>query len=340
MPPFVSICIPSYNRPAELLMLLQSINKECKNDLEIVISEDKSPKRLQIVDTVESFKRDSPFKINLYLNENNIGYDANIRQLVDIANGEFIIFMGDDDKFDTENLPRFIQFLKEHKELGYVLKTHTFIHKNGQRELFKYYPENKFFEKGEESYQSLFRKSVFISGFCLKREFALPFQTTRFDGGLLYQLYLLAEITLHHPSAFCDVPFIIQDESLRGVPMFGSSETEKDLYTPGTVTVENSLNFMKGYFDITGFMDKKYSIKSTEFMKMNFSKYSYPVISIQRDKGRKVFSDYCKRLEENIQINQSVYYYIYYYFLLLFGRKFCDQGIVSLKKMLGSTPNL
>ncbi|PZF72728.1 glycosyltransferase family 2 protein [Taibaiella soli] len=340
MPPFVSICIPSYNRPLELVRLLKTINTACAKDIEIVICENDSLQREQIVAQVESFMQASVLDVKLFLNEKNLGYDANLRRLVEKASGEFIIFMGDDDLFETENLPSFIQFLKNHPELGYVLKTHTLIHRDGTKELFKYFPEDKFFEKGVDAYQTLFRKSVLISGFCVKRAYAALLQTDQFDGTLLYQLYLLAEVTLHHPSAFCSIPLTCQDESLRAVPLFGSSDTEKSLYKPGEITVANSLNFMDGFFKITAYIDAKYGLRSSGFMKRSFSKYAYPVISIQRNKGSKTFRNYCKQLEERIDINQSFYYYIYYYSLLFFGKSFCDKMIVRLKRVLGSTPNL
>lgn len=340
MSPTVSICIPSYNRPNELVRLLESIDTNCCKEIEIIICEDNSPKRFEIINGVEKFKINSNFNIHLHLNKYNLGYDGNLRNLINLASGDYIIFMGDDDQFNTPNILPFIEFIKNNNSLGYILKTHKYIHRNGKEEIFKYYPKTKYFIKGSDTYQELFRKSVFISGFCLKREYALLYQTDRFDGGLLYQLYLLAEITLNYPSAFCDISLIIQDEQLRGKPMFGSSSTEELLYKPGEITVENSLNFVNNFFSITEYIDKKYSLKSTDYIRKDISKYSYPILSIQRSKGKKIFKQYCTQLEKGIEINRSVYYYIYYYSLLIFGKSFCDQIIVRLKNILGSTPNL
>jgi len=340
MSPIVSICIPSYNRPNELIRLLESIDVSCSKEIEIVICEDNSPKRNEIQNKVEEFKINTILDIQLNLNRDNLGYDGNLRNLINLAKGEYIIFMGDDDQFYTPNFLPFINFLKKNKSLGYILKTHKYIHTNGQEEMFKYYPETKFFKKGSGAYQELFRKSVFISGFCLKREYALPYQTDRFDGGLLYQLYLLAEITLNHPSAYCDIPLTFQDEQLRGKPMFGSSNAERLLYKPGEITVDNSLNFVDNFFSITKYIDSKYHLKSTDYIRKDISKYSYPILSIQRTKGRKIFKYYCNQLKIRIKINSSFYYYVYYYSLLVFGKSFCDQTIVRLKKTLGSTPNL
>lgn len=340
MHPFVSICIPSYNRPGELVRLLGSINTACKNDVEIVICEDKSPRRNEIIQHVNNFKKTSELEIRLNLNETNLGYDANLRHVIDMAHGQFIIFMGDDDVFYTENLPKFIEFLKTHPDLGYILKNHTLIHKNKEKEEYRYYPNDTFFRKGLDGYLSLFRKSGFISGFCIQREFVSSIQTNIFDGCLIYQLYLLAELTLNHPSAYCSIPLVIQDENLRGEPLFGTSEIEKDLYKPGEITVESSLRFIDGHFKITEYIDKKYNLDSTKELKKNFSKYSFPILSFQRGRGRKIFKYYTHELIKRVQINQTFYFYIYYYSLLLFGKKFCDQSIVVIKRVLGRTPNL
>lgn len=45
---FFSICIPSYNRPAEIRRLLDSIDTTHFDEVEIVICEDKAPKREEV----------------------------------------------------------------------------------------------------------------------------------------------------------------------------------------------------------------------------------------------------------------------------------------------------
>lgn len=336
---FISICIPSYNRPQELLRLLKSISKDVSDIIEIVICEDNSLKREEIRTVVNLFIAENNFEILYIENETNLGYDANIRNLTLNATGEYIIFMGDDDVFVEYNLPKFISFLNENRQLGYVLKTHFLIHHSGEKETFKYYPKTRFFEPGEETVVHLFRKSVLISGFCIKREVVSGLHTNTFDGTLLYQLYLLAEVSLIFPSAFCDIPLTIQDEKLRGKPLFGSSENEKYLYTPGTITIENSINFIKSFFKITGFIDDKYKTNLSEALKIDFSKYSYPLLAIQKEKGYFEFKKYYKLLKE-IEIDKTVHFKIYYYSLLILGKRNCDIVIITLKKILGSTPRL
>ena len=90
-----SICIPSYNRPAEIRRLLNSIDTTHVDEVEIVICEDKSPKREEIRKQVLDFKSKTQYEVNYIENEENCGYDKNLRNLIRAAKGHFIIFMGD-----------------------------------------------------------------------------------------------------------------------------------------------------------------------------------------------------------------------------------------------------
>lgn len=334
----ISICIPSYNRPQELSRLLKSINASNSDDIEIVICEDKSPKRDEIRGVVKNFQKGTKFKIIYKENEKNLGYDRNLRELAKSASGEWIVYMGDDDVFIVGALDKLIKFLRTNDDAGYVLRSYEVVHYNGTTEKFRYFEENKFFQAGYETYTMLFRKSVFISGFTIKRDFILPYLINDFDGTLLFQLYLAAEVVLKYPSAYFDEPLTQQyEKELK--PEFGSSEAERKFYTPGTVTIENSINFMKGFLKIAGYLDKKYNFYSAVIIQKDISKYSYPVLSIQREKGLKEFFRYVKELNK-LSFNITIYYYVYVVALALFGKKSCDNLITMIKKILGRTPRL
>jgi len=333
----ISICIPSYNRPTELYRLLQSIDSLQSEKIEIIICEDRSPKRTEIGEVVRKFISQTSYKVEYFENEINLGYDNNLKELISKATGDFIVFMGDDDTFIPNALDKLMNFLDTNNFLGYVLKSHQHIFKDGRVEKFRYFEENQFFKAGESTYIELFRKSVFISGFTINRNYIQNLLVDDFDGTLLFQLYLLAEVSMNHDCAYFDTPLTQALEE--GIPFFGNSESEKGLYTPGTITIENSLNFLKGFFKITSFIDSKYKLNSTEKIKTDMSKYFYPSLAIQREKGLKEFFRYVKELNK-IGFNITVYYYIYIMALVLFGKKNCDSTIVFLKRILGKTPKL
>jgi len=332
----ISICIPSYNRPKELLRLLKSIDASEKN-VEIIICEDNSPKRAEIEEIVNFYISTSSYTVKLILNDENLGYDKNLKAVISHASGKYIVFMGDDDVFVPLALDKLAAFLEANLSLGYVLKSHVFQHKSGKVEPFRYFSETRFFNAGEETFINLFRKSVFISGFTIKRDYIQNLLIPNFDGTLLFQLYLLAEVSLNHNCAYFDVPLTkAYDE---GIPFFGNSETERDLYTPGTITIENSINFLTGFFKITKFIDDKYQLNSTQKIKVDMSKYFYPSLAIQREKGLRTFFRYIKELNK-IGFNCTLYYYFYALSLVICGKKVCDYMIVRLKTILGKTPVL
>ena len=333
----LSICIPNYNRPKELVRLLKTVDAADKAQIEIVICEDQSPRMAEVRKAAEDFKKSSCYEVNYFENDSNLGFDKNLRACANRANGDWLVYMGNDDEFVPGALDKLINFIRQHQNLGFILKSHYFIHKNQKKERFRYYQGDQFFEPGTEAYIKLFRKSVFISGFTVKRDLVLPLLKDDFDGTLLFQLYLLAEITLKHKSAYFDEPLTQQYDE--GIPEFGSAESEKNLYTPGSITINNSLKFLQGYFKITRYIDSKHMINSTEAIRRDMSKYFYPSLALQREKGLRSFLDYVCELNK-LGFNCTAYYYVYVMALVLFGKRFCDNLIRVLKNIFGYTPQL
>jgi hypothetical protein len=180
---------------------------------------------------------------------------------------------------------------------------------------------------------------VFIAGFTIRREYAEPYLTDRFDGTMLIQLYLLAETVQKYPSAYFDEPFTQQYASHQhnvGDVMF---DREKNIFVPRKPTLDISLNFLKIFALITEYIDEKYNLNSTSLIKKDMSKYFYPSLALHREEGIKFFFKYVQELNK-LGFNSSFYYYIYLIMLTLFGKKFCDFGIRGIKKFLGKTPRL
>ena len=337
--PFISICILSYNRPETLARLLKTIDTRNTEDIEVVICEDASPRRLEIRSVVDVFSTQQVFPVRYFENDQNLGYDGTFNQLCMHAQGKWMVFMGDDDEFAPLAFDKMLDFLLDNPELGYVMKSHYLLHDSKQKERFRYFRETKFFPSGLDTYAILFRRSVFIAGFTIRREFALPFYTDRFDGTMLTQLYLLAEVVLKHPSAYFDEPFTQQYVSHShnaGDVMF---DRDKKSFIPRRPTLDISLKFLKSFSEITQYIDDKYHIDSTKRIKHDMSKYFYPSLSIHREAGILFFIGYVRQLNK-LGFNISIYYYIYVVMLACLGRKFCDWGIYWIKRMLGYTPQL
>jgi abequosyltransferase len=337
--PLLSICIPAYNRPRQLIELLRSIDCD-PAAIEIVIAEDHSPGRLEIRSSVGQLIAQSPYTIRYIENEQNLGDDGNRRDLVSRSNGHFILFMGDDDLFVPQALSRFLAFLMDNLDKKYVLRSYLVRHAEGV-EMFKYMARSTALPPGEETVAWLFKRSVSVAGFTIDRREAQRHATDEVDGTLLYQIYLMAEVCLQSPSVYCDFAISEVIQSYRNdKPMFGASQSEKGKYVPGTISADNSINFTKSYFELTEYLDKKHGTNLTEKVRSSLSKYAYPFLSIQRRRGRKPFLDYANRLERECGLGVSGFFHVYKWALYLLGEPACDRGIRLIKRVVGRTPEL
>ncbi len=335
--PLISICVPTYKRPKELERALNSIDTKYFEEVDIIISENCSCLQAETRDVVESFKEKSKYKIQYHEHDVNVGYDKNIRSLVDYADGMFMMFLSDDDTFIPGRLDGYIDFIRQHSDCGYFLRCYQNVGLDGSVVEFRYFDSDRIFEPSMETYISMFDKSVFISGFTINRDFCKPIATDRFDGSLLYQMYLLSEVCRVLPTGYYNTPVSQAIEG--GVPFFGDSDNEKALYDPDKISVKNSINFTKWNLDLIDYSAEKHNDNSNKLIRHNMSKYSYWFMSIQRQKGLKVFNEYVKELRK-MGLGTSLYFYIYYFGLVLFGKKFCTNLILLIKKMIGRRPQL
>lgn len=332
----LSICIPSYNRPEELSLLLQSIDIQ-REDVEIVIREDASPRRLDIRKVVDEYKSNTRYSVNYIENEKNCGYDKNLRSVAQSATGKWIIFMGDDDRFVQHALDGYVAFLERHEDLGYVLRRYRNRFADGSEEDYRYDQKNVFFEPGQKTIIELYRRSLFISGFTFKRECFNDYECSDYDGSLLFQLYILAVICNKCRSCYCDI--LITEAYEGGIPYFGVSESEKNLYTSGSNSIEGSLRFMSNVKTLSESIDQKLEISITNRVMDSYSKYSYGFLHEHRGEGIKKYKEYVKGLRK-LGFDRTYHFNVYYIALLVMGKKTCQKIIRAIKRVKGSTPKL
>lgn len=336
----LSICIPSYNRPNELADLLNSI--DCKSsDIEIVICEDLAPKRNIVKTVVDSFSISSIYSVSYYENTVNLGFDANLRKLIEHAKGEYIMFMGDDDIFVPNALDKLLSFLKKNRDKAYLLRSYLVKHSNGFVENFRFLPNNQTLKAGENTVSWLFKRCVTLCGFTIDRKKALEFSTSDLDGTLLYQVYLMSQVCMKYDSVYFNLPFVQCNQNFKkNDTMFGISKVEKNRYTPGKISSNNSINFTKAFFELTSYLDRFHNTNLSKLVLIDLSKYSYPFLSIQRKNGLLNFLNYTKRLEKELGFGCTLYFHLYKWALIFFGEKICDKIIVIIKNILGHTPRL
>ena len=114
----LSICIPTFNRPANLPNCLNSIlisKRKTNLKFEICISDNASNYNVKKI--IKPFKK----KLNIRLNRNkkNLGYAVNLLKSVSMAKGEFAWCIGDDDLLVPKALKKINSLILKNKNIDF-----------------------------------------------------------------------------------------------------------------------------------------------------------------------------------------------------------------------------
>lgn len=114
MPKF-SICIPAY-KSRYLEACIQSILAQSVPDFELIVLNDCSPEPVRAI--VDSFIDN---RIRYVENETNVGglkLVDNWNKCLSLAEGEYIMVMGDDDRLETDYLEEFLRLIADYPDLN------------------------------------------------------------------------------------------------------------------------------------------------------------------------------------------------------------------------------
>lgn len=322
----VSICITSYNRVKELNRCLNSIDDN-KHTVEIIISEDKSPQGAKIAAMVKKFASTTKYTVVFNSNENNLGYDRNLGKLIELANGEYIVLISDDDSFFEGSLEIFIDAVIENKaNLGYA----PFC-VGDEREIRRKHSDSHFIEKGEKSVGRYFNDAILFSGLMFRSESVKPYSAERFLNHYYFQVYMFMNVMMEEGAYYYDLPVIWS--VCDGENAYGkneSADSNEDLIDRKSVF--SNMEFNKGLIKVIRTFDSERNTRIISYYENMYCKRAYMGLSKARACGLKVFSEYWKRLK-SLDIRLKLPAYVYYFCLRVFGCKFSDCIFMRLKSM-------
>lgn len=335
--PLITVCIPAYNRAALLPPLLDSILNQDFSDFEVLICEDGSPEREAIAAVALQYQQRRPGCIRYEENSANLGYDGNIRRLVELATGEYCIFMGNDDLLCAGALSAIVAAIEREPNCGVVVRSYASFEKDpaDPKQIFRYYPQERVLPAGAAAVFTAYRRSVVISGMVIHRDAAVDVATSRFDGTLLYQLYLVGMILSKRSVVF--VPQIIALRRDGTPPDFGNSAAERGKFVPRDQTPESSIHFMQGMLAIARYVEANTGLAVFAAIRADIGHYSYPILSIQANRSLVEFFRYGVALAK-LGFWRYALFHLYFAALLLIGPARSDGIITWLKRRIGHTP--
>jgi len=118
--PRVSVVITTYNRAQLLQRAIDSIFNQSFRDLELIVVDDGSTDNTrEIVGNYYPAVR--------YLHQENSGFSASRNRGIELARGEYIGFLDDDDILLADTLLREVEVLDRHREVGYAYGQAYFV---------------------------------------------------------------------------------------------------------------------------------------------------------------------------------------------------------------------
>lgn len=150
--PKISVLIPNYNSAKYLPEAIESVLNQSLDDFELIIVDNKSNDNS--IEIVENYmKKDK--RIQLYINDNNIGMYRNFNQALLYSKGEYIKFLNSDDKLHYKNLEILSNILDKKQSVSIVTSLRQCF---GDKNDILYPP----FNEGEYSGKEIILKSLKI----------------------------------------------------------------------------------------------------------------------------------------------------------------------------------
>jgi glycosyltransferase involved in cell wall biosynthesis len=191
--PLLSISIPTYNRSKYLGDTLKQLHSEladCKRgEVELIVSDNASPDETESV--VKGFK-EVGLALRYVRNNQNIGSDANIAQCFNLAKGNYVLILGDDDLFVDGGLSDLLDELRGAEYGVACLRAYGFDH-----DFRKEYPgeggKHKLHNNAGSFLADIGPLMTFISGCVINKSLLRGVNANDYCGENLVQVHLVIQ---------------------------------------------------------------------------------------------------------------------------------------------------
>lgn len=126
-PPFVCICVPTYNAASTIKETLQSILMQDFDNLVVKVVDNAS-----LDDTVNVVQSLKDPRLQLHAHDNNIGAEGNFNRCIALAEGDYTAIFHADDIYERQMVSKQVAFLECHASVGGVFTEASIINEDGR----------------------------------------------------------------------------------------------------------------------------------------------------------------------------------------------------------------
>ncbi len=328
--PVLTIGITSYKRINELARCITSIQTKYKDDLEILVSEDKSPLSKEIEQKVNELAEKSDYHLRFTTNEKNLGYDMNLGAIIQKSKGKYIFYMSDDDAVADGFLDILIPFLKNDADYGVLYA--PFVYPASGRKDRMHSNTDYPIPAGEESASKYIYDSILFSGLIFRKDYISGFDASRFKNHNYFQVYLFLQMLLKHGGYYFATPAVQCFGD--GENAYGISESSGgDAALANRKSVKSNLAFNKTLIKVIRMFDEDEGTHVIDSFARQYSLHAISGMSIARREGRKYFKEYWETLN-SLDIHLYPITKCYYILLSVFGEKATTKMLSGFRKMV------
>ena len=286
----LTIAVPLYSRPLELRQLLNSIVDMTVLPGEVLLCEDQSPDRQLLSEIAVEWKPILASKGCLlkYLeNENNLGYDGNVRNLFAMASRPWVMLLGNDDAMLPEAVLAMQKFLDANSGIRMISRTFVrfstdISHVVG---ITKLSDCDRVYTKDNAEPGMILRLCGFVGGLLVDRRWACSIATDEYDGTLYYQIYLAATAFSMNGVGYIATPLV--GSRIGNPPLFGSALAEKGVHVPGAYSAKARAAMWMGILRICAEVEQKTSVPMLGSIRQELSgRQSFHVFEMVVPQGR------------------------------------------------------
>jgi len=218
--PFLSICIPTYNRSKKVYELVKNILNHQEEDIEIVILDNHSTD-----DTISLLGTIKDSRLKVISNAINIGGIFNVLKVITEAKGVYSLLCLDKDFINYEEISNFIYYLKDDDDIAF-----------GYCSLdLKQEDNNQIFKKGFSSVLNMAYLSKHPSGYFYKTETYKNSRTLKqiFTHNLKFEFnfeLINAEISFTGKSKIINLPLIFTEDKIESANNPSFTYNKNNLY--------------------------------------------------------------------------------------------------------------
>lgn len=322
----LTIGITSYNRVRELERCLGSIETSYPTAIEVLVSEDKSPQRYKIKEIVDDFSKKALFDVIFHSNIENLGYDRNLKNIIDRAHGEYVFLISDDDYIIEGSIDKILRILKR-KRPGMLYGPYQETDSSYGR----MYVKNKKIGKSVRYASEHVYDSILFSGLIFRKDIVVNLNAEPFLNKNYFQVYLFLYTLSFAGGLYFNTPTIVCVGD--GENAYGKSDSSiKNPMLANRKSVYSNLEFHKGLIYTVRKFDQDFNVNVFKAFEKEYNLHSITGLSRAESIGKETLKKYWEKMNSlDIKINNISR--VYYYMLLSLGTKSTNR-LLSIPKTI------